>query len=200
LLAAREQLRMRVRWVQELSARAVWTLAHRLVARGRIADPDVVRHLELDELDAVVRGGSAPAVADRDRETPAPPAMFRLDDDGRPVAVATGEAGEARGVSVGRHRGVVRDPSDPASGDVLVVRTLDPALAPQIEHLGALVAETGSVLSHLAILAREMGVPTVVGLADATERFPPGSVLEVDGGTGAVELVSAEAGSMEQVP
>ena len=85
---------------------------------------------------------------------------------------------------------MVRDPDDPESGDILVVRTLDPALAPQIEHLGALVAETGSVLSHLAILAREMGIPTVVGVAGATEMFPPGSMLEVDGGTGDVQLVA----------
>jgi pyruvate,water dikinase len=80
-----------------------------------------------------------------------------------------------------------------------VVRTLDPALAPQIEHLGALVAETGSVLSHLAILAREMGVPTVVGVAGATDDFPPGTVLEVDGGTGAVTVVASGTEPAEQV-
>jgi pyruvate,water dikinase len=198
LLAAREQLRMRVRWVQELSARAAWELAQRLLARDRIDDADVVRHLTLAELDTVVRGAPVPDVADRDREAPPPPTTFRLSDDGRPVAV-TRDASEARGVSVGRHRGVVRDPSDPDSGDILVVRTLDPSLAPQIEHLGALVAETGSVLSHLAILAREKQIPTVVGVAGATEKFPPGSVLEVDGGTGEVHLVSAGAESMEKV-
>jgi pyruvate,water dikinase len=199
LLAAREQLRMRVRWVQELSARAAWALAHRLSARDQGPDPEVVRHLTLAELDAVVRGAAAPDVADRDREAPPPPTTFRLAADGRPVAVVTRDASEARGVSVGRHRGVVRDPSDPDSGDILVVRTLDPALAPQIEHLGALVAETGSVLSHLAILAREMEIPTVVGVAGATEKFPPGSMLEVDGSTGDVHLVSAGAESMEKV-
>ena len=199
LLAAREQLRMRVRWVQELSARAAWELAYRLAARDHFEDPEVVRHLTLAELDDVVRGAAIPEVGDRDRETPPPPTTFRLSDDGRPVAVTSRDASEARGVSVGRHRGVVRDPNDPDSGDILVVRTLDPALAPQIEHLGALVAETGSVLSHLAILAREMEIPTVVGVAGASEKFPPGSVLEVDGGTGDVHLVSEGAESMEKV-
>ena len=116
------------------------------------------------------------------------------------MAVVAQNGAEARGVSVGRHRGVVRDPDDPDSGDVLVVRTLDPALAPQIEDLGALVAETGSVLSHLAILAREVGIPTVVGVVGATERFPPGSLLDVDGGTGDVQLVGAgtETETVEQ--
>jgi rifampicin phosphotransferase len=196
LLASREQLRMRVRWAQEVSARAAWELARRLTARGVASDPDVLRHLTLSELDAVARGGPVPDVSKRDRETPPPPAMFQLSDDGRPVAAVT-RNGEARGVSVGRHRGIVRDLNDPASGDVLVVRTLDPALAPQMEDIGALVAETGSVLSHLAILAREMGIPTVVGVAGATKRFPPGSTLDVDGGTGEVQLVGAGTESLE---
>jgi phosphohistidine swiveling domain-containing protein len=74
----------------------------------------------------------------------------------------------------------------PERGEILVTRTLDPALAPLLPGLGGLVAETGSVLSHLAILAREFGVPTVVGVADAMEKFPAGSVVVVDGTTGEV--------------
>ena len=72
---------------------------------------------------------------------------------------------------------------------MLVVRTLDPGLAGVLPTLGGLVAETGSVLSHLAILAREYGVPTVVGFAGATERFQPGSWVLVDGSTGEVSTV-----------
>ena len=59
--------------------------------------------------------------------------------------------------------------------------------------LGGLVAETGSVLSHLAILAREFGVPTVVGVAGAVDRFPTGTVVTVDGATGAVEIQEVAA-------
>ncbi|HVM02474.1 MAG TPA: PEP-utilizing enzyme, partial [Acidimicrobiales bacterium] len=77
----------------------------------------------------------------------------------------------------------------PAPGDVLVTRTLDPGLAPVLAGLGGLVAETGSVLSHLAILARELGVPTVVGVPGALERFPPGTVVVVDGTAGEVTAV-----------
>ena len=61
---------------------------------------------------------------------------------------------------------------------MLVVRTLDPGLAPMLPGLGGLVAETGSVLSHLAILAREYGVPTVVGLAGASEQFVDGTWID----------------------
>ena len=79
-----------------------------------------------------------------------------------------------------------------ADGAVLVVPTLDPALAPLLPGLGGLVAETGSVLSHLAILAREYGVPTVVGLDGATERFAEGTWVVVDGTTGEVDRLGDE--------
>ncbi|WP_240496747.1 PEP-utilizing enzyme, partial [Streptomyces torulosus] len=69
---------------------------------------------------------------------------------------------------------------------VLVVRTLDPVFAPLLPRLAGLVAQTGSPLSHLAVLAREYGVPTVVGAADAVRRFPPGTRLTVDGTLGDV--------------
>ena len=81
----------------------------------------------------------------------------------------------------------------PPPGAVLVVRTLDPGYASVLPGLGGLVAETGSVLSHLAILAREFGVPTVVGVAGAVERFPAGSIVTVDGATGAVEIQEVAA-------
>jgi pyruvate,water dikinase len=77
----------------------------------------------------------------------------------------------------------------PSPGDVLVVRTLDPGLAGLLPSLAGLVAETGSVLSHLAILAREYGVPAVVGLTGAPERFADGTWVVVDGTTGEVTPV-----------
>ncbi|WP_333770761.1 PEP-utilizing enzyme [Streptomyces sp. IBSBF 2435] len=81
---------------------------------------------------------------------------------------------------------------------MLVVRSLSPALAPLLPELSGMVAETGSVLSHLAVLAREYGVPTVVGVPGAPDRFPPGTRLRVDGGTGAVEQVAAPAAPGER--
>jgi rifampicin phosphotransferase len=54
------------------------------------------------------------------------------------------------------------------------------------------VAETGSVLSHLAILAREARVPTVVGYAGATQQLAEGTEVLVDGDTGRVTLASEE--------
>jgi pyruvate,water dikinase len=81
----------------------------------------------------------------------------------------------------------------PAAGEVLIVRDLSPALAPYLPTLAAVVSESGSTLSHLAILAREYGVPTVVAAHDALSRFPEGSRLLVDGRTG--ELTVLEEGA-----
>jgi pyruvate,water dikinase len=145
-----------------------------------------VRDYTLEELDGAWRDGSMPA-REPEPTIPAPPEQFRLAADGTVVALRDLGTTGARGVSTGRHRGIVRDPADPASGDILVVSTLDPSLAPQLPSLGALVAETGSVLSHLAILAREQGLPTVVGATGAVERFPPGTEIVVDGTTGEVD-------------
>ena len=72
----------------------------------------------------------------------------------------------------------------------LVVGHLDPRLAAVIPRARRLIAETGSPLSHLAILAREHGVPTVVGLAGATTRFADGDVVAVDGHAGTVDAAS----------
>jgi pyruvate,water dikinase len=80
---------------------------------------------------------------------------------------------------------------------VLVVRHLEPDLAPLLPGLAGLVSETGSPLSHLAILAREQGVPTVVGVAGACRRLVPGTLLLVDGRTGEIRVLDSD---VERVP
>jgi pyruvate,water dikinase len=121
--------------------------------------------------------------------------MFRLTPSSVPVAVvrAAGVPADGLPASAGRATGIVcLEPDDvlPDAQSVLVVETLDPDLASALPTLAALVAETGSVLSHLAILAREMHVPTVVALDGARSRFPAGSHVLVDGGTGEVRVVT----------
>jgi pyruvate,water dikinase len=188
----RETLRLRARWLHELSARAALELGTRLAASDRIETPRSVRALRLDELRALVLG-ELTAVLDGSDERPAAeplPARFRLDGDGAVVAVVEerprGGSG-ALGAGGGRATGVVTPAGGlPSPGAVLVVRTLDPRLAPLLPGLRGLVAETGSVLSHLAIVARELGVPTVVGVAEALDRFPAGATVTVDGDAGVV--------------
>lgn len=191
----REALRLRARWVQELTARAAWELGARLVRVGVLDDRADVRRMTVDELRAAVRYRTVPAdLLDRsdpamDRPRPLP-ARFRLTGAGVPVAVAAPTA-DAAGVGAGGGvgSGPVHLGDDPPAGAVLVVAHLDPRLATVVPRLGGLVAETGSPLSHLAILAREHGVPTVVGHEGATTRYSTGQTVEVDGTTGTVRVL-----------
>ncbi|MET9453716.1 PEP/pyruvate-binding domain-containing protein [Streptomyces canus] len=193
-LPPRESLRLRIRWVQELQVRLVLETARRLgLDAGRLA---LLRWKELTE---VLDG--APLPGDLAERMPAPespplPDAFRL-AEGTVVAErgsgdGRGRGAGGRGVSGGRAVGTVWDGTGPRPSEaVLVVRTLDPALAPLLPGLTGLVAQTGSPLSHLAVLAREFGLPAVVGAGDALRRFPPGSRLTVDGTTGDVRVGNA---------
>jgi rifampicin phosphotransferase len=194
----REALRLRARWVQELTARAAAELGTRLAIVGVLPHSDAVRVLELDELRAAARTRAVPAdLADRidpAAERPRPlPARFRITPEGTPVALAAqGDAGSV-GAGGGTASGPIHVGDDPPVGAVLVVTHLDPRLAPVVSRLAGLVAETGSPLSHLAILAREHGVATVVGHAGAVERYAPGTVVEVDGTAGTVRVLDPVA-------
>ncbi len=73
-----------------------------------------------------------------------------------------------------------------APGDVLVTTVAGPALAEILPRVAGVVAELGGSTSHLASLARERGVPMVLGVLDATRRIPDGSMVAVDGVAGVV--------------
>jgi phosphohistidine swiveling domain-containing protein len=190
----REALRLRVRWLQELTARAVWSLAVRLEDEGRIPRADAVLGWTLETLHEVaVSGADPPAAAGAGSTAPegdSLPARFRLSDRGRPVPLSRRSAERGGvGASGGRGTGVVtHDASSPPSGSVLVVEHLEPALAAVLPQLSGLVSETGSVLAHVAIVAREQGVPTVVAHGAARACFPEGSTVEVDGDSGDVTM------------
>jgi rifampicin phosphotransferase len=190
----REALRLRVRWVQELSGRAAWELGERLARRGGLTEPELIRHMDLDHIEAVVtkRAVVVPALVAKHEHTFGPPlpAAFQLSDLGKPIrAQYDREVGGGTGAGGGVGSGpVTYDTTDPPVGAVLVTTTLAPGLAPLLSRLSGIVAETGSVLSHLAILAREGGVPTVVGYTGALRELPEGVTVEVDGDAGRVTL------------
>jgi pyruvate, water dikinase len=76
-----------------------------------------------------------------------------------------------------------------APGDVLVTRVAGPALVHILPRVAGVVAELGGSTSHLASLARERGIPMVLGVLDATRRIPDGSQVAVDGVAGIVRWV-----------
>jgi pyruvate,water dikinase len=73
-----------------------------------------------------------------------------------------------------------------APGDILVTRVAGPALSHILPRVGGVVAELGGSTSHLASLARERGIPAVLGVLDATRRIPDGAQVAVDGVAGVV--------------
>ncbi|MDF1487166.1 PEP/pyruvate-binding domain-containing protein [Tessaracoccus caeni] len=73
-------------------------------------------------------------------------------------------------------------------GDVLVCPYTDPAWTPLFRVVSAIVTETGGALSHAAIVAREHGIPAVLGVVDATTQIPDGARVTVDGTAGTVTL------------
>jgi pyruvate,water dikinase len=158
----------------------------------------MIRHITLDHVEAVFtkRAVVVPALVNTHFHHFGPPLPvgFRLSDRGKVIVEQCDqEVGGGTGAGGGTGRGVVtHDAEDPPQGSVLVTVTLTPALAPLLSRLNGIVAESGSVLSHLAILARENRVPTVVGYPNATQQLPEGTEVLVDGNTGRVTLASQE--------
>jgi pyruvate,water dikinase len=74
------------------------------------------------------------------------------------------------------------------AGDVLVTRQTDPGWGPIFPLVGGLVIERGGMLSHGAIIAREFGIPAVVGVPGATRRIRSGTLVDVDGDRGRVRV------------
>ena len=73
-------------------------------------------------------------------------------------------------------------------GDVLVTESTTEAFNILLPLLGAIVTDSGGLLSHAAIVAREYGIPGVVGTRDATQRIEDGTTLCVDGDAGEVAV------------
>ncbi len=102
--------------------------------------------------------------------------------------------GHPAGIGWGSGRAVVVncecELSRVAPGDVLVTRVAGPALSHILPRVAGVVAELGGSTSHLASLARERGIPMVLGVNDATLRIPDGAQVAVDGVAGVVRWVA----------
>jgi pyruvate,water dikinase len=142
-----------------------------------------------------------------------PPPLESLPEDARPGAAAIGAAlgnlfaqpiatteteEVVRGfpVSSGSYEGTARLIQSPADfqrlqpGDVLITRNTSASFNVVLPMLGAIVTDRGGQLSHAAIVAREYGIPALVGTGNATRTIPDGARVRVDGSTGTVEVLS----------
>ena len=117
---------------------------------------------------------------------------------GVPGTASVSDAGDVlrgTGASAGEATGVARvvqgaaDFSRLSSGDVLVCTTTTPAWTPLFASLGGLVTDSGGILSHAAVVAREYRLPAVVGTDAGTRLIPDGALVRVDGASGEVTIL-----------
>jgi pyruvate,water dikinase len=184
----------------------------RLVGEGTLDRPDDLFLLHVRELEALATGQDRDwtslvrARQRRQREERARRQVPRLLlSDGRTfyggeAQPAGGDAVDTAGtllgtpVSPGMVEGVVRVVRDPRAaqlrpGEILVCPGTDPSWTPLFLTAGGLVMEVGGMMTHGAVVAREYGLPAVVGIHRATERLQTGQRVLVDGSTGRVTVM-----------
>ena len=192
--------------------RAVLRIGDALTDRGVIADSDDVFFLTRAEVLAALDGAPLPPTVDvpgrrlirteQARLVP-PPIVGRVNPmiqrvwDGFPRALGARPSDHAivSGVpaSPGRATGLVRVIRGPDEfgelqpGEILVAPLTAPAWTPLFTRAAAVVTDVGSAAAHASIIAREYGIPAVVGCSDATARLRTGMRVSVDGSTGNVE-------------
>ncbi|CAN8006801.1 unnamed protein product [Ixodes pacificus] len=176
---------------------ALIKLGRKMVQEGRLPDPRLVFHLELDELRRLLDTRSAALVLKAVRRHRIHPALgqLRFPDIvrgvpcpvGSPSTVLQGPRDPACVKGTPVSRGSVTAPArvvktlDAADsiqpGDILVTNATDIGWSPYFPLLSGLVTELGGLLSHGAVIAREYGLPCVVGVENATDIFASGGSL-----------------------
>ena len=163
------------------------------VAAGRLDAAADIYFVHLADWDGDVRAAAAAgrAAYANDMERSAPRVITSEGETFYAPTVSDESALQGTAVSAGVYEGPVRVVEDPHGatlerGEVLVARGTDPAWTPLFLTAGALVMEIGGVMSHGSVVAREYGIPAVVGIPEATRRLRTGERVRVDGESGMV--------------
>jgi pyruvate,water dikinase len=185
----------------ELSRNAVLSIGDELVAAGQLDEPEDIFFLYKKqilvgrELKDLVESNKA--VYNKEMRRTTIPRM--LINNGHTVYTATTIAPHAKTLqgmplSAGTYEGIVRVVFDPRTtelqeGEILVTESTNPAWTPLFAIAGALIMEYGGPMSHGGIVAREYGLPAVVGISSATEVLKDGQRVRVNGENGSVQLI-----------
>ncbi|MEV1169008.1 PEP/pyruvate-binding domain-containing protein [Nonomuraea sp. NPDC049784] len=174
-----------------------------LVELGVVDSARDVFFLSFQEARAALGGGDLREVVEERRSAYGQESRRRhvprvlLSDGTEPEALASAAADGAltgTAASAGTVTGVARVVLDPIGahlepGEILVCPSTDPGWTPLFLTAGGLVMEMGGAMSHGAVVAREYGIPAVVGVPDATHRITTGQEIEVNGAAGTVTLM-----------
>lgn len=210
----RENLRFERTRIFGHARRVLLAMGRELSAIGKLDNPRDIFFLTVNEILGAIEGFGMtqdlkPLVALRRGEDAAsatrPDPAERIEIKGAAIKVANitaiaekvfeGEIQTATGCSAGVVQATARVIRDPRSeslkaGDILIARHTDPGWIAVFSNASAIVVERGSLLSHSAIVAREMGIPCVVGLKGATDWIKDGDLIEVDGAAGIVRKIT----------
>ncbi len=204
----REDTRFAFMRLLPVSRRTLLELGRRLVEAGALDMPDDVFHLKLSELERIKRWPPRvelttelrAIVAQRKAKRAALAGTPLVDPrlfgqvEGKGDVLLRGAPGSP-GVAEGPVR-VVRDTSEFGRllpGEVLVAPYTNPAWTPLFQRAAAVVVDSGSAMSHAAIVAREYGIPAVMGTVDGTRRLVDGQRVRVDGSRGLVFSTGSQA-------
>jgi pyruvate,water dikinase len=172
-------------------------LGARLAGQGRIRLARDVYFLAPDELEDAISDKRGNAVGDVAQRRQVVWEQMREAWNHAPTVVGRGQnslrgSAVSGGLAVGTAR-IIRGADDFAKlrpGDILVCLSTTPAWTPLFAIAAAVVADAGGVLSHAAIVAREYGIPAVMGCRGATRTLVDGDQIEVNGTTGLVRRLS----------
>jgi pyruvate,water dikinase len=159
---------------------------HELVAARRAARAEAAKHLPAPFLGPPPDHGDLPPMVAKFYGVPG-----SASHDGDQIVGTPASSGLATGIAR-----VVSGPDDfgrVSSGEILVCTTTTPAWTPLFPSLAGLVTDTGGILCHAAVVAREYGLPAVVGAEVATRVIQDGMRVQVDGATGEVRLLRDDA-------
>ena len=187
-------------------------IGRRLVERGRLEAVDDIELIGIQEIPMLCDGGgpTLQTIARRRRinrdanRSLALPLVWTGHPEVASADDVVGERFEGWSASPGRYEGIARVVRSPEStdfrrGEVLVANSTDASWTPLFLAAGAIVVEVGGPLSHAAIVARELGLPTVVnvpGLIARLEREGGTAPVVVDGTSGVVTIQCEEAGDV----
>ncbi len=207
-MALREETKDLLMRLADMTRTVVHACGRRLLEQGFIDDFDDVHFFVMDEIARIARGeidrDQAHAIIARRRRDYAWSESVRVPKEQKGAArylegdeaLPEGAAAlRGLGVSPGRVTGTARvllDPRDGCTlvpGEILVAPFTDVAWTPLFLNAAGLVVDVGGLLSHGSIVAREYGIPAVVGVGDATRRIRTGDRIEVDGSGGVVTVL-----------